>query len=59
VWVYPSGLKFWADQCDKTVYGLYHQIQEFFQWIREINLTIFHLRDDYDTSLEEVMSRVN
>ena len=59
VFVYPSDLKFWLDRkSDKSVYRLYHTIQEAFQLQKERYLTIFHLRDYYRISLEDVCSRL-
>ena len=58
VLVYPADLKFWADKSDKSVYRLYHQIQEAFGLEKEKRITIFHLRDYYHISLDDVRNHL-
>ena len=55
VFVYPADLKTWApEKSDKAVYGLYHQIQATFNLARNRCLTIFHMRDYYNISLDDI-----
>ena len=55
VFVYPADLKRWApEKSDKAVYCLYHQIQATFNLARNRCLTIFHMRDYYNVSLDDV-----
>ncbi len=57
--VYPADLKIWASsKSDKSVYRLYHQIQEAFNLDHSRDLTIFHLRDYFKISLEDIRNNL-
>lgn len=60
VFVYPADLKFWlGNKSDKSVYRLYHNIQDRFHVERDRFLTIFHLRDYCHISLDDVISQLH
>ncbi|RWU09887.1 hypothetical protein [Pedobacter chitinilyticus] len=51
--IHPYDLLYHFCGCEKSCYNLYHDIRETFNLPKDRKITIFHIRDYYNISLED------